>query len=555
VVVYCRDAQGILYRYERMRGSDEPNVQAAEGGKVIDAPADVFRIEYYGQGDLARVAEDPLTKAHLLQDFLDRHAHLADLASKEAEILGRLEQNGSLLRPLEAQEAARAPKDAELKDCDKKLQLAQEGQLKDIAARQAAIGAEKGLAKTLGETRGFYAGGITLANFLRDYEGTAKGAGTLTGDATSDKHLAAIKAAIDEANRGLKAHESQLAALMRTAAQKLDAELKALVLHHRQLEEGIAQQVATLQKAGLSASLADHNKVVARRGALARELAQLNQRVPELKRLRQERAELLTELASVRAERSSRRKDQVKEINKHLAKAIDDYTVVVYYDAQGLVMEFLRFVLGQMKGTYLQEDPARRLCYATTPQELATLVAAGDVEGIAELGGLGIEMARRIHERFSKLDTLHGLQGLDKPPCPVIKVVTKGGKPQQIPVNQLSDGQKHTILLTIAMLAESEVPLVIDQPEDDLDNAFIFSSVVRMLREVKERRQVILVTHNANIAVLGDAELLFPMRRSGDRGISVDHGSVDKTETKRAAQIILEGGELAFLRRKEIYGH
>lgn len=555
VVVYCRDAQGVLYRYERMRGSDEPRVLAAEGSTAIDAPADAFRIEYYGQGDLARVAEDPLTKPHLLQGFLDRHANLGDLASKESEILSRLEQNGSLLRPLEIQEAARGLKDTELKACDKKLLLAQEGQLKAIAAQQAAIGAEKGLARTLGEIRDFYSRGITLDNFLRDYDATAKGAGALTTDATSDTHLAAIKTAINEANRGLKDHESQLNALLRIAAQALDAELKALAVHHQRLEQGSAQQVTDLQKAGLATSLADHNKTVSRRSALARELAQLDQKFPELKRLRQERADLLAELLSVRVERSSRRKQQLGEINKHLAKAIDDYTIVVYYHDQGLVREFLGFVSREMQGTYLQEDSARRLCSATTPRELATLVAAGNVDEIASLGGLGVEMARRLFERFAKLDTLHRLQALDKPPCPVIKVMTKSAKPQQIPVNQLSDGQKHTILLTIAMLAESEVPLVIDQPEDDLDNAFIFSSVVRMLREVKERRQVILVTHNANIAVLGDAELLFPMRRSGDGGISLDAGSVDKAETKRAAQMILEGGELAFLRRKEIYGH
>jgi DNA repair ATPase RecN len=105
------------------------------------------------------------------------------------------------------------------------------------------------------------------------------------------------------------------------------------------------------------------------------------------------------------------------------------------------------------------------------------------------------------------------------------------------------------------MLAESNIPLVIDQPEDDLDNAFIFDAVVKTLRSIKERRQVILVTHNANIAVLGDAELLLPMKRSGDGGAAFDTGSIDKTETKQAALKILEGGDLAFRRRKEIYGH
>ena len=68
----------------------------------------------------------------------------------------------------------------------------------------------------------------------------------------------------------------------------------------------------------------------------------------------------------------------------------------------------------------------------------------------------------------------------------------------------------------LRVFAESNIPLVIDQPEDDLDNAFTFSAVVKALRSIKERRQVTLVTHNANIAVLGDAELLCPMRRNGE---------------------------------------
>src|SRR6266478_2412494 len=80
-------------------------------------------------------------------------------------------------------------------------------------------------------------------------------------------------------------------------------------------------------------------------------------------------------------------------------------------------------------------------------------------------------------------------------------------------------------------------PLIIDQPEDDLDNAFISSAVVKTLRSIKERRQVILVTHNANIAVLGDAELLLPMRRQGDGGTAFDRGSIDKTDTNKQSLI------------------
>jgi hypothetical protein len=186
---------------------------------------------------------------------------------------------------------------------------------------------------------------------------------------------------------------------------------------------------------------------------------------------------------------------------------------------------------------------------------LAKFVLNEDLDGISNAGDVDKVWASQICEKLRYYNILHALEVMWKPPCPIISARTKGPKSKSIPVNQLSDGRKHTIMLTIAMLAESNIPLVIDQPEDDLDNAFIFSAVVRTLRSIRERRQVILVTHNANMAVLGDAELLLPMRRSGDGGRAFDRGSIDKSETKKAILDILEGGELAFRRRREIYGH
>jgi len=75
------------------------------------------------------------------------------------------------------------------------------------------------------------------------------------------------------------------------------------------------------------------------------------------------------------------------------------------------------------------------------------------------------------------------------------------------------------------------------------------------LRAIKEKRQVILVTHNANIAVLGDSELILPMCRKNDCGKIKERGSIDTDATKRSVLDILEGGLDAFLRRKEIYNH
>jgi hypothetical protein len=75
-----------------------------------------------------------------------------------------------------------------------------------------------------------------------------------------------------------------------------------------------------------------------------------------------------------------------------------------------------------------------------------------------------------------------------------------------------------------------------------------------VLRRAKERRQVIIVTHNPNVAVLGDAEQIIVMKAMNDRGEIVARGSIDHVATRDAACAILEGAREAFLRRAKMYG-
>jgi len=118
---------------------------------------------------------------------------------------------------------------------------------------------------------------------------------------------------------------------------------------------------------------------------------------------------------------------------------------------------------------------------------------------------------------------------------------------------QLSMGQQQSILLAILLQSDSKKPLLIDQPEDNLDSEFIYKSIVRNLRRIKEYRQVIIVTHNANIAVLGDAELIIPLKSTHSNSMIMDRGSIDNEKTKVLCCEILEGGKRAFKKRQEIY--
>lgn len=117
----------------------------------------------------------------------------------------------------------------------------------------------------------------------------------------------------------------------------------------------------------------------------------------------------------------------------------------------------------------------------------------------------------------------------------------------------LSLGQQHSIMLSILLYSENRYPLLIDQPEDNLDSEFIYTTIVSNLKRVKEMRQVIIVTHNANIAVLGDSELIIPLKSTSDKAFIYDRGSIDNKATIKRTCSILEGSRKAFKKRQHIY--
>lgn len=554
VVVYGEDANGVLYRYERINGQS-PTVQAKEDQSISNVPVDSFRIEFYAQGDLGAVSKDPLRNPQLLQEFLDRHIVLDDLCAEEAAILEELEQNSALLSPLEATAAQLKAKETSLSQVNSKLTIAETGRVKEIAGDQTKLAAEKNLGAALREIELFYRRGISLKNFYRSLDAIAVDAGDLTGKPETTTLLSNARTILANATKFLADQEKSITARLTQIANDLGGTLRDLASAHQKIDDELNQRIVALQKKGLAGTIKELQDLIGQRTRLSTEVARIRGQSAELQQLRDKREELLASLATVRSQKAERRKRQLAAINKNLRQTIDDYLVNLYYESSGVVDAFKHCVILVMQGSYLQEDLIDRFCLNCTPQDLASLIRAQDIQAIAKIGNIGAQWAPPIAERFRVLTNLHALEVIDKPPRPVIKVLTKGSPPKQIPVNQLSDGQKHTILLTIAMLAESKLPLIMDQPEDDLDNAFIFKSVVSTLRAIKERRQVILVTHNANIAVLGDSELIFPMKRASDTGAVFDRGAIDHPDTREAVQHVLEGGEIAFKRRMAIYGH
>ena len=107
-------------------------------------------------------------------------------------------------------------------------------------------------------------------------------------------------------------------------------------------------------------------------------------------------------------------------------------------------------------------------------------------------------------------------------------------------------------LLALVLLSSGD-PLIIDQPEDDLDNQHIYEDIVRVLADVCQARQVIVATHNANIPVLGDAELVVALNADADRSRVEAIGGFEDRGVASYARRVLEGGEDAFRARQRRY--
>lgn len=115
-------------------------------------------------------------------------------------------------------------------------------------------------------------------------------------------------------------------------------------------------------------------------------------------------------------------------------------------------------------------------------------------------------------------------------------------------LQQASAGQKTAVILSF-LLAHGSEPLLMDQPEDDLDNALVSQLVVTQLRNNKKRRQLVVITHNANIVVNGDAELVMPMEFVGGQIVNNTAGGLQETDVRKKVCEIMEGGEKAFEQR------
>lgn len=168
----------------------------------------------------------------------------------------------------------------------------------------------------------------------------------------------------------------------------------------------------------------------------------------------------------------------------------------------------------------------------------------------AEFGGNAQELYQYIQDNVERWEKLRCSRVQDTVDMKLYRA--DGTAAGSIAEGSLSDGQRNTAALAL-LLAQEGGPLVIDQPEDELDSNFVFRELIPMLRKVKSKRQVIMSTHNANLPVNGDAELVYAFEAREGRGEALANGGLDQMSVTKAVLDIMEGTEEAFRRRREKY--
>lgn len=513
-------------------------------------PADVIpRAQVFGQHEISELTKDPEKLTRLLDRFIgtDDAAKIAkaDIAQKLATSRQQIVQFAKRYGQLEEKLAA-------LPKLEETLKRFQEAGLEEQLKDKSQLVREEQILKTTDERVGA----------VRELTTTLRAAVPL--DKT---HLAALTAEELPAAATFEPLDGVLTALdvaVEAAAKVLDqavaaAESKCSEVRTKWDERRKAVEAAyekilrELQKSKANVDGEEFIKLRRQIEALKPLKDELAQVAKQLADAREQRRGLIVEWENAKAEEFRALERAAKKVTRRLERRV---RVQVTFSAvrDGLVALLKERPGGRLKEALdtVAEKPDLSL------SELATKARAGKDELVAAYGLLPAQA-----ERLAQADgsVWMEVEELDLPATTTIElnVSPEGTDASWQKLEDLSTGQKATAVLLLLLL-DSDAPLVVDQPEDDLDNRFITESIVPRMKEEKRCRQFIFATHNANIPVLGDAELIIGMSAKGESGdgqaaLSAKHmGSIDSRGVRELVEEVLEGGRRAFELRRKKYG-
>ena len=353
----------------------------------------------------------------------------------------------------------------------------------------------------------------------------------------------------------------------------LGAELEAIAKRFQQALETARQGLASVnsrwgsRKEAVQAAYEKILRELQKSKVDGEEFIRLRRQIEELRPLRERqgllrraakeyadrRSNLLAEWEDAKAEEFRQLERAAKKVNRQLTERVR--VQVTFAGNREPLLQLLKERTG---GRLSEALEVLRKHQSLSLRELADAMRQGS-DAVVQKYKIPPAQAARLAQ--SDPGAIMEMEELDLAPTTQIElnVAAESQPAQWQTLEDLSTGQKATAVLLLLLL-ESDAPLIVDQPEDDLDNRFITEGVVPKMRDEKRRRQFIFATHNANIPVLGDAELIVGLAAFGEASqgkarIPEEHlGSIDARPVRELVEEVLEGGRAAFEMRRLKYG-
>lgn len=537
--------EGLRYTVGRVQG-EPPVVLDSEGNptEIMLKSGGVFAAAIYSQNEVEAIADRPLAQLELIDGF--EAEAMATVEGELRQVLSKLQNNAFSLLPLQEQIGALQEEVRTLPAVESKLQalIGQQGntatEINEAHARRnlrdrqtrVATAAKQAMTELKSQT---HALAMAFNSRLQNLVPDELLAGSASAQLRQIQRL--ITDCMNQATAGLQAIEQCLQSTQRQV-EAIESEASKFHAQDEQaFQELLRQQQAQQGQAAERAKLERH------KGELEDRKRELQLRQGELQKLRSDRQKLLEELSELRDRRFQLRQKVAQRITGTLQP-----TIRASVEQAGNLQAYEKLLADAMQSNRLQQNVvARKIAKSIPPVDLAQAVRAGNVDALIK-AELSAEQAQKALAALDEPQLLLDLEIVELADLPRIEL--KDGDSYK-DSTALSTGQKCTVILPILLL-DSQNPLLVDQPEDNLDNSFICDTIVETISRIKQNRQLIFVTHNPNIPVLGDAQRLFVLDSDGSKGRIKGQGTVD--ECRDHILTLLEGGEEAFQKRGERYG-
>ena len=519
-----------------------------EAGTAVPVSLDrdqIFSADVFSQNEIEDIASSPAAQLELLDRFQEQEA---TAVARELEQLQReLDQSSVDLRRIDQEVDDFRGRASELPVLQERLKGFAEVEGPDAARINAAHAARSGRAKEE-KLPDFLV--TALRKIARDIS-SSQVAFQSSVEAQLDNDVRqgpnrevfeALAADFQTFTQHLASAVESIVVEARTAEAQTRAHAAALAERHAVQEANYRTIVAASEEQGgrTAERLALQTSLANAQAAANEQLAKEKQR----QGLTTIRNDLLKRVSELRDRRFALR----KQVGERLSSQFPSIRVTVAQSAE--LQQYRDLVTEALKGAGVKQAVvADRLSQVFLPGELARLVANNDYAAFVQRVSFNEDRARKVVDALKASGTHYTIETVDLDDRPCIELLDGETFKES---TQLSTGQRCTTILPI-LLTQSERPLLIDQPEDNLDNAFVYDTIVKALRTVRGNRQVIFVTHNPNIPVLGEAERVFVFSSDGRHATLKQVGTVD--DCKDQIVRILEGGREAFLQRKARYGH